>query len=80
MTDLDARPASARGTAHLKSPGTDEMGHNHAHDLPSVTYLLAGVPFQPDTDLGQSLLDEAYGKHERPQCPCTCLLYTSRCV
>ena len=71
MTNLDARPAPAGKPAHLDSTATGETDHTPAHGLPSATYLLAGAPFQPDTDLGQSLLDEAYGKHERPQCPCT---------
>ncbi len=71
MTNLDARPAPAGKPAHLDSTATGETDHTPAHGLPSATYLLAGAPFQPDTDLGQSLLDKAYGKHERPQCPCT---------
>lgn len=70
MTDLDARPAPARKPAHLDSIATGETDHTPAHGLTSTTYLLAGATCQPDTDHGQSLLDQAYAKRDRPRCPC----------
>ena len=70
MTNLDARPAPAGKPAHLDSTATGETDHTPSRGLPSATYLLAGATFQPDTHLGQSLLDQAYAKHDRPQCPC----------